>query len=1060
VSLTIADSNNPPETLTDDTDLDVYPITAVGGVLAGYFDTGTTPPAQVVATLANTTLNHVEVRPDMKVVSSPTGTIGGSSLTNNTVVTLVGSIAIPAAGSYQFSLNGGSATWLRIDSMSGVTGPVQLTAGSHSIEARFAVDSVSQLPLSVLVSFNGSSPTPVPAALLSHDQTALPPFINSMPVQGSEFGGEHIVIDGVGFFPASSVVLNWGTQSFVAPTIQYGTQILFTVPPGTGQVPVSVTTPNGTSNQITYTYQSGTVPIQFSSAVATTTPGETFSRAAWGPDGRLYVGGTTGNIYAYTLDENYAVTATQTISAIAPLQNNAILGLAFNPYDSYNPPAQPLKLYVSHSQLFAQGGGCFSGPAPYTGQVSVLSGPNFSTVTPLITGLPSSNHDHGVNGLQFDNFGDLYIAIGGNTNAGVHACALGDIPESPLAGGIAKAFVSKPSFNGTVTYLETATGLPNNDQVFGETVDIAPGVDVVPYFPGFRNPFDVLLTTRNFWFASENGADIGFGDASTSLTTQAPITQDADDELDLLASGHHYGHANRNLGRYDARRAVYFYPTDSPVHSVYTAPLAVVASSSNGLEEYRSQAFNSQIKGSLLLQKWQGELYNLILSSDSRSVSQVNVLFQDPSGLDVIMGPGGAVLTVGFDAAYTGNVTVHTPIDPSVVGPTAMDIFPWRAPAAGGAPFVIGGQNFGSLASTSVTFGTVPATVTSVSSKRITGTIPAPSAPTAELLDVVVQTGGQQTTLEKAFRYLLPDGVGVGEWTVETPMPHELGEVAAGIVNGVMYIVGHHTNQTLSFDLSTGLWRDDHAVRPFIGDHHAAEVVDGKWYLIGGIGGSSDLKVQIYDPLTDSWSTGQDIPFSSGSGSTAVIDGKIYLAGGLDSTQNQETANTAVYNPVSNSWTMLTPMLAGRHHAASATDGQKLYVFGGRVGPNVPTLGQDSVQIYDPVTDAWVASFQSGSGIPPLPQRRSGMGKAVYYRGELYVLGGETVPGGIGAEPGDVYDRVDVYNPVSASWRQEVDMPTARHGIFPLLHDDKIYVAGGGDMAGHSESDAVEVFHR
>ena len=46
--------------------------------------------------------------------------------------------------------------------------------------------------------------------------------------------------------------------------------------------------------------------------------------------------------------------------------------------------------------------------------------------------LPVSNHDHGVNGITFDNNGDLYVSVGGNTNAGVEHCNLGELPESPL----------------------------------------------------------------------------------------------------------------------------------------------------------------------------------------------------------------------------------------------------------------------------------------------------------------------------------------------------------------------------------------------------------------------------------------------------------------------------------------------------------------------------------------------------------------------------------------------------------------------------------------------------
>ena len=77
------------------------------------------------------------------------------------------------------------------------------------------------------------------------------------------------------------------------------------------------------------------------------------------------------------------------------------------------------------------------------------------------------------------------------------------------------------------------------------------------------------------------------------------------------------------------------------------------------------------------------------------------------------------------------------------------------------------------------------------------------------------------------------------------------------------------------------------------------------------------------------------------------------------------------------------------------------------------------------------------------------MGKAVFFGGELYVLGGETQNGG-GATSRNVYSRVDIYNPTTNTWRLGTPMLTARHGIFPVLTGNRITVAGGGVQAGFS----------
>jgi N-acetylneuraminic acid mutarotase len=171
--------------------------------------------------------------------------------------------------------------------------------------------------------------------------------------------------------------------------------------------------------------------------------------------------------------------------------------------------------------------------------------------------------------------------------------------------------------------------------------------------------------------------------------------------------------------------------------------------------------------------------------------------------------------------------------------------------------------------------------------------------------------------------------------------------------------------------------------------------------------------------------------------------------GVISGTYNGYPTNAAaVYDPASNVWTSLPPLpftpANGINHAASATDGNKFYIFGGRDDDHAPAIGYNEVQIYDPVSNTWVSSTDPGSTLSPLPQARGGMGKAVYYNGDFYVMGGETVNGGTGATANNVYNRVDIYNEASNTWRLGTPMPTARHGIFPVLLGNRIYVVGGG----------------
>src|SRR5262249_53458278 len=91
-------------------------------------------------------------------------------------------------------------------------------------------------------------------------------------------------------------------------------------------------------------------------------------------------------------------------------------------------------------------------------------------------------------------------------------------------------------------------------------------------------------------------------------------------------------------------------------------------------------------------------------------------------------------------------------------------------------------------------------------------------------------------------------------WETASSMPLSLGEVAGGVIGHTLYLVGEGSPATLAYDLSTGTWRSAGlAPRPFGGNHHAAEVYGGKLYLLGGLSANSEGKVQIYDPVLNTW---------------------------------------------------------------------------------------------------------------------------------------------------------------------------------------------------------------
>ncbi len=1066
ISLLIADDHLPKNTLLALQTVQVVAAKSVPGVFVRYNDSGAADPATLLDS-PPATADWAETVDSLEVVDGG-GSVGGSPYAGHALVRLDATLNLPASGAWSFAATGGSDRRLLLDGAL-VTGALSLTAGAHALQARFAVPSLASLPLAVTASVGGNPQQVIDAALLTHDETSTPPVLNAlMPASGSPAGGAAITLSGTGYFPASALIVHWGDVNLTQANglLITPSSITFTAPPhDEGVLAVTVQSPQGTSNASSFTYvNGGQGAINFATVSSLGLQNPT--AAEWGPDGRLYVATLDGELKAVSFDEQWNATSVSTFAGVSQLPNRNITGLTFNPFD----PPSPVRVYVAHGFLYANGGNPPQTPSVYWGQVSVLTGPNFDAPAPLVTGLPQSNSGHAVNGLQFDNNGDLLIDTGSTTNAGVSALGFGGLPESPLSCATLKAATSRPGFNGKVTYVDIVTGLPDNDQRHGEQVKVAPGSHVTVHASGLRNPYDLVYTRAGRLYSTDNGPNVNFGAASTGMTTSAP-DPDEPDELLLVEAGNYYGSPNRSRGQFDARQAIYRDPHQPSLPDVFTQTLTILPSSSDGILEYTARTFGGQLEGQLIVQKWVGPAQRVKLSPDGRSVIEQQALLPDSNSLDLVQGPGGALISVN----YTGSqLQVLVPVEPASGGVELLDMLPWRAPSTGGTPFVLGGRGFGSTGDTVVFVGTEQASVLSVTPTRIRGLLPSQPIVSATPLDVTVITRSLPAVLPGAFRTLYPQkGQEPGVWfgggsdSGGGELPYAVGGVASAVVNGVLYVLPDHDSNTLALTLldldkpADPSWQFK-TPRPFAGSAHAAQALAGRLYVVGGLGAGSEGRLQILDPAIGVWAIGPDLPWTGSAVSTAVIGGKLYAAGGLAGGTTSDLC--AVYDPATNAWQPRAslPFHQGRHHAASGTDGQRFYIFGGK-GFGSGDSGQaangfNSVEIYDPQTNAWSLS-QLLPSLAPLPVARSDMGRAVFWAGEFYVMGGETL-NGVGATPQKTYARVDAYNPATNVWRLEASLPTARHGISPALFQGRIFVAGGAPAAGLSTSLKFESFTR
>ena len=279
---------------------------------------------------------------------------------------------------------------------------------------------------------------------------------------------------------------------------------------------------------------------------------------------------------------------------------------------------------------------------------------------------------------------------------------------------------------------------------------------------------------------------------------------------------------------------------------------------------------------------------------------------------------------------------------------------------------------------------------------------------------------------------------GGGVWETRAPMPVRRQELATGTLDGNVYVLGGYDENRRStatvevYNPITDTWSFAHPL-PFAVNHNAAAVAGGLLYSFGaGVG-----QTFVYNATGNSWSPRASSHYvHGGTAAVGVINNKIYVAGGTGTPSERELE---VYDPVANTWTVKAPMGVPRNHCAGGVIDGKFYVAGGRMVGSINAL-----EVYDPLTNSW-------STRAPMPTARSGIAAAVV-NNELWVFGGED------PETLTINPEVEVYNPVTNSWRQLPDMPSPRHGIWASMIGNKIYMPGGGSAAGFGATNTNQIF--
>jgi len=467
---------------------------------------------------------------------------------------------------------------------------------------------------------------------------------------------------------------------------------------------------------LAFSARAQTVSFNFSNLT-----GETLSNPTsldFGPDGRLYVTQQNGAIVIYTIiknaPNNYSVTSTEVVNLIQQIPNHnddGTLAATVNTRQVTGilvtgTPTNPV-IYVTSSDPRIGGG--FSANNlnldTNSGTISRLTWNGTQWVKlDLVQGLPRSEENHSINGLQLDAVNNiLYIAQGSNTNMGAPSNNFLLTPEYAYSVAILKVDLNAIG-NSTYdlptlddedrTNVNSVPGFTDNNDPFGgnngkNQAMLVAGGPVQIYSPGWRNNYDIVISQQGKMYSFDNGPNAGWGGPPTACSNaqSEPGVTYCDVLIHVAGQGHYAGSPNPTR----ANRANTFNPTnpqtpiplgmENPAECVYVpegsklGEIESICSSTNGLCEYTASNFGNAMKGDLIAAAFNGKLYRFNLNAAGTAVEAggQTVLASNfgSTPLDVIaQGDNdifpGSIWCVTYGA---GNITIFEPTDaPTCIG--------------------------------------------------------------------------------------------------------------------------------------------------------------------------------------------------------------------------------------------------------------------------------------------------------------------------------------------------------------------------------------------------------
>jgi len=185
---------------------------------------------------------------------------------------------------------------------------------------------------------------------------------------------------------------------------------------------------------------------------------------------------------------------------------------------------------------------------------------------------------------------------------------------------------------------------------------------------------------------------------------------------------------------------------------------------------------------------------------------------------------------------------------------------------------------------------------------------------------------------------------------------------------------------------------------------------------------------QIYNPVTNTWSSGAALPTGTAQAAAAVVNNVLYVFGGSNDGGPTVFNSVWAYNPKTKAWASKSTMPTARCSLAATVEKSIIYVIGGYANG----LRLSNVEAYDPATDSWTeeAPLAVGKSEPSVGLVGSTILATDGYDGSL--------------DNGDN----EGYNVATNKWTSLKADPNPRNAACGGAIGSQMYVAGGGNVNG------------